>query len=399
MVPFPLAGMVASLVLVLSGILAWALLNGRAFKEIDTAYPVPLRAAFPEPALNWHERQEDGHHRDRTAFDATGMSLDRSHTSRQLETVGAYEEPYAGNPVSTDFEDGGRNVASTGSGGALDPRQGQAGADGPGFSPDFWEEFDKRAANAEAGQDAGPADRPLADPAQPRDDGFEPGAGRLQPGHAGSAVSMVGAARGPEAAGQASVEMFAVRDAMRALDSMDRARIAIVSPAGDEGSVLAWEIVRRLAAAGRSALVVDLTGSGVTSQEFTGSAETRGLRELLAHKLPLREAVHQDVAGNALILPAGRGPEAGPDSLARLAATSRALSDAFDFVIFDCGMTGPEGLENIAPHDSIVIISAEGAEPGELAAAEAGFRGAGFGETIVVGFDAVDRRRRLVSAA
>lgn len=305
-VPFTIAGMVMSAVLAVVAILAWALLTGRALKDVAPAEPmlperVPMaqaaarRPGSPDGLVEWDDDDDAG--------DApSGMMADG-------DTFGLPE------------------------------------MDAPSLAPDEEAEFPPVGARAN-------------DP-----------------------------------------ENFSFGETFKAISGMERARIAVVSPGGDEGSLLAWQLVRELAASGREAVIVDLTGSAVTSREFTDAQEAPGLRDLMAGRVELSQALHRDWCSQASVLPSGSDVEPGPHAMARLGMIADAVVGAFEFVVFDCGVTGPEGLDRIAPRDTLVLVSAEGAELREAAETEAELQDAGFGEAIVVRFDRKDRERLAAIAA
>ncbi len=194
-------------------------------------------------------------------------------------------------------------------------------------------------------------------------------------------------------------EVFSLGETMGALAGLGKARIAVVSPAGDEGSVVAWEMARRLADERFSVVVVDLTGSAVTSAQMLGDAEVAGLGELLAGRKALADVVYEDRHSTAHVIPAGLGEAAvSGNPLARLRAMVESLAASYDFVILDCGFTGPEGLENIADEQTIVLVSAEGAVRLDLSETEALLREAGFDEAISVRLDAKNSLGRFAAA-
>ena len=84
--------------------------------------------------------------------------------------------------------------------------------------------------------------------------------------------------------------------------------------------------------------------------------------------------------------------------MARLQATARALSDAFDFVIFDCGFTAAEGLSQIAARDTIVVISAEEAAAEEVELMERDLEAAGYEEIVTVDLRPASKENRFCAA-
>ncbi len=193
-------------------------------------------------------------------------------------------------------------------------------------------------------------------------------------------------------------EVFPLAETVAALAGLGQARVAVVSPSGDEGSIIAWELARRLSDDRFKVVVVDLTGSSVTSLQMLGDVEVEGLGELLAGSAALSDIVYEDRLSQAHIIPAGLGGDASGDLLARLRAMVGSLTAGYDFVILDCGYSGPEGLENIADEETIVLVSAEGADRTDLAQTEALLRDSGFEEAISVRLDTRISARKIVAA-
>ncbi len=60
------------------------------------------------------------------------------------------------------------------------------------------------------------------------------------------------------------------------------------------------------------------------------------------------------------------------------------VAQQYDFVVFDCGFAGAEGLEHIADSETIILVNAQGATRAETAEAEASLRAAGYGDAVTV---------------
>ena len=187
-------------------------------------------------------------------------------------------------------------------------------------------------------------------------------------------------------------DTFSMSEAFATLSEMDNFRLAVVSPAGDAGSAVAWNLARSLSGAGRSVAIVDLTGSAVTSAEFLGDKAHAGLKELVGGTISFRQAIHMDRYSDAHILPTGV-VETGQFSLARLGEICAAMASGYDCVIFDCGYTSPDALEAISDDDMIVMISREGSSPSEAKQFAADFRAAGYLDTICIRLDEAARSR------
>ncbi|MEZ5792058.1 MAG: Wzz/FepE/Etk N-terminal domain-containing protein [Nitratireductor sp.] len=185
-------------------------------------------------------------------------------------------------------------------------------------------------------------------------------------------------------------DTFSFGEASNTLLQMDNVRLAVVSPAGDPGSVVAWNLARTMSNAGRSVAIIDLTGSAVTSAQFLGDKAHAGLKELIGGSISFRQAIHIDRHSDAHILPVGV-VDAGEFSLERLGEIFRAMASSYEVVILDCGFTSPDALDAIADNEMIVIISREGCTSAEARSFAGDFRAAGFQDTICIRMDAVSR--------
>jgi Mrp family chromosome partitioning ATPase len=194
-------------------------------------------------------------------------------------------------------------------------------------------------------------------------------------------------------------EVFGLEETLMAIANLGRARIAVLSPGGDPGSALAFEITRLLADAGNSVIILDLTGSQVTTREFLGTTAVAGVAELMARTATLSGAIFADRRSSAHIVPAGREQDAGPGAMAELGRVAGTLARNYDFVVFDCGYAGPEGLENIVDSDTIVIVSSEGASRAEAMETEAALRRAGYADAVTVRLDDEIRAARKAAVA
>ena len=142
---------------------------------------------------------------------------------------------------------------------------------------------------------------------------------------------------------------------------MGDARIAIVSPGGDEGSITTWLLARRLAMAGKSIVVMDMTGSGVTSMQMLGSTTMPGVRDLLSGNGELREIIAKDRYSPVKVLAVGTSvPQDGNAAQERLSALIDELANQNDYVLIDCGYADMSGLARVADAETVILVSALG---------------------------------------
>ena len=138
-------------------------------------------------------------------------------------------------------------------------------------------------------------------------------------------------------------EVFLLDEAVQAVSGLGHARIAAISPGGDGGSVIAREMARRLADDGHAVVIVDLTGSAVTSLELLGNAPLAGLSELLAGTASLADVVYHEKFSQLHVVPAGLGTDAGPSAMHQLIKLADQLASTYDFAVFDCGLEALKG--------------------------------------------------------
>ncbi|MFZ1814539.1 MAG: Wzz/FepE/Etk N-terminal domain-containing protein [Rhizobiaceae bacterium] len=191
-------------------------------------------------------------------------------------------------------------------------------------------------------------------------------------------------------------DTFGFADAAAAIADLGSARVALVSPGGDAGSRLCWKLARYLANGGYQVAVMDLTGTGVTGNEFLGNPRLAGVKEFLSGVARFKDVVHVDRNSSAHIVPSGVQETPGFD-ISRLEAISDAMATNYDFVLFDCGLAGPEGVTVVARQDAIILVSCEGASREDAAGSADRFSNAGYGDTIKVRLEPAGKGARVAA--
>lgn len=179
-------------------------------------------------------------------------------------------------------------------------------------------------------------------------------------------------------------EVFMLADAARAIASMERGRVLAISPGGDTGSVITWALARRLSAGGKSVILLDLTGSGVTTVEFLGTQDRLGIADYLCGQATIETAIHTDERSGVDVMPIGLSTDPGADPIGKLAVLAGDLAAKYDYAVFDCGFAGAEGLRSISDPDTVILISAEGASRHDVRMAEAELLECGYSDAVVV---------------
>lgn len=180
-------------------------------------------------------------------------------------------------------------------------------------------------------------------------------------------------------------ELFSADLAYQAIGQLGKAKIAFVSPGGDAGSLRTAQCVRTLAKAGKSCVAIDLTGNGITASVMLGGNNVKGLRDVVGGTSTLRDALYKDRLTDAHVLASGNiSNDELKQNIDRLGQVSLALQQSYDFVVFDCGYIGADGLVKIADRETVVVISSDGVSANESVALERQLKQSGFVETIVL---------------
>ncbi|MFK7901624.1 MAG: exopolysaccharide transport family protein [Nitratireductor sp.] len=173
--------------------------------------------------------------------------------------------------------------------------------------------------------------------------------------------------------------------AQNAALGLDHASIAVVSPGGDEGSKVVLNLARTLANNNKNVIVIDLTGTNATLSKMIGSVSGAGLGEFLTGQVELDKAVLKDNYSNAKILGSGNlTNETLTHNLDNLKNLAKSLAQVNDYVIFDCGPIGVNGLSKIATNDTVVFIPTLGADIQDCLALEQSLIQNGFDEALVI---------------
>ncbi len=178
---------------------------------------------------------------------------------------------------------------------------------------------------------------------------------------------------------------FSTSLAVQGILSMGSSRIAVISPAGDDGSITTWLVARKLADQGKSVAVMDMTGSGITTDHMLGDTSFVGVRDVLAGEASIRDIVHQDRLSSVNVLAVGVAQPTDPSAaIGRLSTLVTALADTYDYLIIDCGLVGHSGLVHIADDETIVLISGIATQRDASERLEGEIRALGYSETVTV---------------
>ncbi|MCP4184899.1 MAG: hypothetical protein GY761_16530 [Hyphomicrobiales bacterium] len=162
---------------------------------------------------------------------------------------------------------------------------------------------------------------------------------------------------------------------------MGKTRIVVISPDGDDGSLTTWLLARKLAENEKHVVIMDMTGSGVTSQHMIGSKSTMGVGDFLAGTVEMNEVIHVDQHSTVNVVGIGNYISQDPGVVhERLQVLLEILSDAYDYLLIDCGDTDMDGLAQVADAKTVVVVSAVGSN--EAKALESKLLKSGYPEAI-----------------
>ncbi len=146
--------------------------------------------------------------------------------------------------------------------------------------------------------------------------------------------------------------------AAQAILGMGKVRIAVISPGGDDGSVSTWLLAQSLAKTEKTVALMDMTGSGITTQHFLGDNTMQGIWDMLAGSAEFSQIIHRSNIPYLSVLPVGTSRPADANvALDRLSYLVDALSQGYDYLIIDCGMADLNGLSNVVQKDSLILVS------------------------------------------
>lgn len=130
-----------------------------------------------------------------------------------------------------------------------------------------------------------------------------------------------------------------------------------LSPSGDDGSTAMVMLARAIAEAGRTVIVIDMTGSLLPTRLMAADRYLPGITDLLTGDAAFGETIHSDRLSDAHIVPRGRANlEDAMRGADRLSIIIGALADAYDVVLVDCGPANVEGLARLTRNTSEHVI-------------------------------------------
>lgn len=183
---------------------------------------------------------------------------------------------------------------------------------------------------------------------------------------------------------------FSIAALTRQLVEKGAGRAIIVSPEGDAGSTCSVGVVRALSDEGLRAVLIDLTGTGASSQHMLADFTLPGITDLLVSSASYGEIIHADAATRAHIIPTGNAdPDEAMRAVDRLPIIMNALSSAYDITIVDCGPTDAQGLKRLTTDDTEIIMAMVEPNSEQVIAAAEDLVAGGYDDVLIVTADEI----------
>ncbi|MGI2033745.1 GumC family protein [Rhizobium panacihumi] len=166
-----------------------------------------------------------------------------------------------------------------------------------------------------------------------------------------------------------------------------KVQVAIaVSPGGDEGSTATVMLARELAEAGRSVVLVDMTGSSCPTRLMASGKALPGVTNLLTGSAAFADTIHPDRLSDAHVVPRGTADGAtAMRSADRLGMIIDGLAGVYDVVLVECGPAEIANLSRLTRgKDADIVISAPGFDEKRLAETAETFESAGYSNLMIM---------------
>lgn len=153
--------------------------------------------------------------------------------------------------------------------------------------------------------------------------------------------------------------VVSVSVAVKSVSLLGQGRVVVLTPETDCRALTAVVLARSLAAKPSNAVLVDVSGSAVSSKAMLGHTNASGIMDVLSGATSLSEAIHCDRTSAAHIMPCGNtSAEAAAGSAAQLPMILDALQQTYEFVIIDCGNADIGGLSRVSNASTLMLIDA-----------------------------------------
>lgn len=183
---------------------------------------------------------------------------------------------------------------------------------------------------------------------------------------------------------------FSIESLTRDLIQKGAGRAIVISPEGDAGSMCSVGLARATVDKGLRVVLVDLTGTGASSQHMLDDFSLPGITDLLTSAASYSDVIHSDAATSAHIVPVGAAdPLDASRSIDRLPIILNALSSAYDLVIIDCGPTDASGLARLQTDDAEIVLAMVEPDSNQIVRAAEDLVEGGYNDVLIVTADTI----------
>ncbi|MBB4007560.1 exopolysaccharide transport family protein [Allorhizobium taibaishanense] len=179
---------------------------------------------------------------------------------------------------------------------------------------------------------------------------------------------------------------FSIASVARYLTRHGVSKALVISPSGDDGSAATVLLARAVAKAGRTVILIDMTGSGHPTALMAERPDLPGVTDLLCGDVAFGETIHSDRLSGAHIVPKGNSDiRLALHGVERLSMVVEALADVYDLVLIECGPASADNVVDLCKaQEHEVILSAPDPDRDELARIMAAFEAVGYDDLVLM---------------
>lgn len=179
---------------------------------------------------------------------------------------------------------------------------------------------------------------------------------------------------------------FSIAAVARYLTRNGISKAVVISPSGDDGSVATVMLARAIAKAGRTVILIDMTGSGCPTDLMADAKDLPGVTDLVCGDVAFGEAIHADRSSDAHIMPKGNADiRQALHGIDRLSMVIEALADVYDLVMVECGPASAENVTHLCrAQEHEIILSAPQPDRKQLAEIMAAFEAVGYSDLVLM---------------
>lgn len=179
---------------------------------------------------------------------------------------------------------------------------------------------------------------------------------------------------------------FSIAAVARYLTRNGISKAVAISPSGDDGSAATVMLARAIAKAGRTVILIDMTGSGCPTDLMAEAKDLPGVTDLVCGDVAFGEAIHADRLSDAHIMPKGNADiRQALHGIDRLSIVIEALADVYDLVMVECGPASAENVTHLCrAQEHEIILSAPQPDRQQLAEIMAAFEAVGYSDLVLM---------------